>query len=70
MDMFTNCRGECVVCKFFYMKGSCLAGHGDDWYEPADKVDVLYLSNKGETQGGRKLSEWEIKMMKDWAARN
>lgn len=39
MKFFTECSGECCVCRAG--DGGCLAGHGDDDYSPATKEQVI-----------------------------
>lgn len=36
--MFTNCSGECCVCK---CGDGCLAGNGDDYFDWASEEQVI-----------------------------
>ena len=44
MKMFTDCSGECCVCKY---GDNCSAGHGDDDYCDATKEQVIERLNNG-----------------------
>lgn len=45
MKLSSECSGECCIC----LNGDfCLAGHGDDWFEPAEMEQVIARLNKGK----------------------
>ena len=48
MKMFSECSGECCVCS---CGDFCIAGNGDDDYNPASKEQVIRRLNKGEYKG-------------------
>lgn len=43
MNMFSSCAGKCYTC--ICTKG-CLAGHGDDYYVPASKEEIVKRANE------------------------
>ena len=44
MEMFSNCSGKCCICA---NSNGCIAGHGDDYFLPAPKEQVIEYLNKG-----------------------
>lgn len=38
MSMFTDCSGQCCVCKI--SGRGCIAGHGDDYFTPASREEI------------------------------
>ena len=44
--MCSDCSGECCVC--VCGSGACLAGHGDDYYCPANKEEIIRRLDEGE----------------------
>lgn len=45
MKMFSNCSGECCVCR---CGEGCLAGHGDDDFSPASADIILKRLDEGK----------------------
>ena len=50
MKMFSDCSGECCVCAAGAKDSSCLAGHGDDYFSPATKEQIIDNLDKGRYQ--------------------
>ena len=44
MKMFSDCSGECCICGY---GDFCLAGHGDDYFRPATKEQVIKRLKEG-----------------------
>lgn len=44
MKMFSDCSGECCVCS---NGGGCIAGHGDDYFSPATKEQIIRNLDNG-----------------------
>ena len=59
MKMCSACSGECCVCG---CGGGCLAGHGDDYYCPASKEQVIGRLDDGRYPDFR---DEMIKYLKD-----
>lgn len=43
--MFSDCRGNCEDCTTHYV-GGCLAGHGDDGFDPINKKKATEILSK------------------------
>jgi len=59
MKMCSDCSGDCCVCG---CGGGCIAGHGDDYYTPATKEQVISRLDAGKYLGFR---EQMVKYLKD-----
>lgn len=44
MEMCSACGGDCCVCG---CGGGCIAGHGDNYYRPASKEQVIARLDNG-----------------------
>ena len=63
MNMFSDCSGLCCVCA---CGGGCVAGHGDDYYSPASKEQIIERLDKHEYPASRAYMIDYLKTMFDF----
>ena len=58
MMLGSVCSGECCLCA----RGrGCIAGHGDDYFSPASKEQIIDRLDKGEYPGYTKMMKEHLK---------
>lgn len=68
MKMFSDCSGECCVCA---CGGSCLAGHGDDYFCDATIEQVVERLNNGQYSYYRQyMIDWLSKKGYEYKEKN
>lgn len=52
MKMFSDCSGECCLCG---VGDGCIAGHGDDYFCPASKEQIIERLDNNEYPSYRQM---------------
>lgn len=55
MKFFSECSGECCVCKLSLKDSRCIAGHGDNDYIKASKEQVINQIDKNMYKNQREI---------------
>ncbi len=60
MSIYSNCSGPCEMCTTFYI-GGCLAGHGDDMFNPVTPEFAASLLDRPVEDNifAKVLTPWE-----------